>query len=215
MPVTLGALPGTLDDSARPTDRPGSGTLDLRCQLHDSWRLDHPQLPAGECAYHIVLSGECQLQLADGQSQRLCAGQSLLLPHGARHSLSHGTGTPGALRQDRFGALPRVRIGRGESGLDRLYGHFCHAPASTLFAALPERVLPVLEPDSSLDALVALLRREAENQQEGARSVIDQLSGARFSLILRSYLAQHPPTPRCAGATRRAAPGQGLAGHAG
>ena len=168
------------------------GTLDLRCQLHGSWQLDHPQLPSGEAAYHIVLGGECRLLLPDGRDLPLRAGQLLLLPHGSSHILSHGEGTPGRPRQDRFGALPRVRIGRGTNGLDMLCGHFHHASASPLFAALPAVLLLQMPANSSLAALVELLRREAESAQQGARSVIDHLSGALFTLILRTYLEQQP-----------------------
>lgn len=168
------------------------GTLDLRCQLHGNWRLDHPQLPTGEAAYHIVSAGECLLRLPDGRSTPLRAGQLLLLPHGSSHLLSHGDGTPGRPRQDRHGALPRVRIGRGTHGLDMLCGHFHYAPASPLFAALPETLLLDLQPDSNLGRLVALLRQEAESQRHGTRTVIDSLSGALFTLILRTYLEQQP-----------------------
>lgn len=167
------------------------GTLDLRCQLHGSWRLDHPQLPAGEAAYHIVSAGECRLQLPDGRSTALHAGQLLLLPHGSSHLLSQGNGRPGKPLQDRHGALPRVRIGRGSDGLDMLCGHFHYAPASPLFAALPEILLLDLQPDSSLGALVALLRQEADADRQGSRTVIDSLSGVLFTLILRAHLGRH------------------------
>ncbi|WP_137974137.1 AraC family transcriptional regulator [Pseudomonas sp. F(2018)] len=168
------------------------GTLDLRCQLHGSWHLDHPQLPASEAAYHIVLSGECRLSLSDGRHLPLREGQLLLLPHGASHILSHGEGTPGRPQQDRFGALPRVRIGRGTNGLDMFCGHFHHAPGSALFDALPEVLLLPIQANSSLAALVELLRQEAESARQGARSLIDHLSGALFTLILRTHLEQQP-----------------------
>ena len=168
------------------------GTLDLRCQLHGSWHLDHPQLPAGEAAYHIVLSGECRLSLPDGRHLPLREGQLLLLPQGSSHVLSHEGGASGTPREDRFGALPRVRIGRGTNGLDMFCGHFHHAPGSALFDALPQVLLLQIQANSSLAALVGLLRQEAESARPGARSVIDHLSGALFSLILQTHLEQQP-----------------------
>ncbi|ASL28935.1 MULTISPECIES: AraC family transcriptional regulator [Azotobacter] len=168
------------------------GTLDLHCRLEGDWSLDHPPLPPGEAAYHIVLRGECRLELPDSSVRHLSAGQILLLPHGMAHELRGGSGRGEVLR-DTSGWLPRLRLGRPDEGLDMLCGRFLHAPGATLFAALPEQVLvqfPAPGDGDPLGALVGLLRGEAEEERPGTGAVIDALSSALFTLILRAYLAQ-------------------------
>ncbi len=66
--------------------------------------------------------------------------------------------------------------------------------ASLLFSALPEYlVIPsgALPANGPLPALVEILRGEADGDQPGARFLLDALSQALFTLILRAHLASH------------------------
>lgn len=172
------------------------GTLDLRCQLQGAWTMDHPPTPAGQASYHLLLEGECWLELAGGQRQRLRAGDILLLPRGSAHAL-HGV-TPGAapgqaLASDN-GGLPVIRGGDGGAALDMLCGSFHYQPEASLLAALPDQLLVSFSEDNAsanaaLPALVALLRSEAEGARDGAQTLVNTLSNALFTLLLRAYLA--------------------------
>lgn len=169
------------------------GTLDLRCQLRGAWSMDHPPAPAGLASYHLLLAGECHLELADGKRQRLQAGDILLLPRGSAHAL-HGVG-PGAAPDvplvAREGGVPVVRGGKGSGVLDMLCGSFHYHPDASLLAALPDQVLVSFSADetSPLPALVALMRSEAEGARDGAQTLVNSLSNALFTLLLRAYLA--------------------------
>ncbi|KPA92281.1 DNA-binding domain-containing protein, AraC-type [Pseudomonas asplenii] len=171
------------------------GSLDLRCRLQGDWALDHEQENAGIAPYHIVLAGECQVELPDGQAVRLGAGDILVLPGGGTHLLrSEGRRVaPTATRVSQGGLLPLHRIGREGPALDLLCGRFHYQRESMLFAALPpylvvsSRDLPASD---QLAALVGLLRVEADGDQAGGRFLVDALSSALFTLILRVYLQQ-------------------------
>lgn len=170
------------------------GSLDLRCQLQGDWALPHGQQHTGIAPYHIVLAGECQVELPDGHTVRLGAETScfpatlrtLLRSEGQRVA-------PVAAQVSTGGLLPLHRIGREGPALDLLCGRFHYQRESMLFAALPQYLMVSsrdLPANDQLTALVGLLRVEADGDQPGARFLVDALSSALFTLVLRVYLQQ-------------------------
>ncbi|AOE81898.1 AraC family transcriptional regulator [Pseudomonas lurida] len=174
------------------------GSLDLRCQLQGEWALDHAPEDFGVAPYHIVLSGTCRAELSGGQQVSLEEGDILLMPGGAAHLLrSHGararTMQPRVIEG---GVLTVHRLGGDRPDLDMLCGSFHYNRQSLLFGALPEYLVVSSrewQGDGQLAALIALLRSEADGQQLGARSFIDALSSALFTLILRTWLTRQAP----------------------
>ncbi|SFG86243.1 AraC family transcriptional regulator [Pseudomonas sp. NFACC45] len=172
------------------------GSLDLRCQFQGDWALDHEQQALGNAPYHIVLAGECRVEFPDGQRLPMRAGDILLLPRGARHVL-HSPGkmvAPSSPELVLGGALPIHRIGGASADLDMLCGSFHFNRASLLLAALPEYlVIPsgALPANGPLPTLVEVMRAEADEDKVGARFLLDALSQALFTLILRAHLASH------------------------
>ncbi|MEO8645317.1 AraC family transcriptional regulator [Pseudomonas sp.] len=172
------------------------GSLDLRCQFQGDWARDHEQEALGKAPYHIVLEGACRVEFPDGHRLPMRTGDILLLPRGAPHVM-HSLGkavqpTSPTLVSD--GILPTYRIGNVSTDLDMLCGGFHYNRASMLFAALPEYlVIPseALADNGALAALVEMLRSEADGDQVGARFMLDALSQALFTLILRTHLASH------------------------
>ncbi|WP_210644540.1 AraC family transcriptional regulator [Pseudomonas sp. Tri1] len=172
------------------------GSLDLRCQFQGDWAVEHEQQALGTAPYHIVLAGECRVEFPDGQRLPMRAGDILLLPRGARH-LMHSPGktvaptTPDVVPGS---TLPIHRIGGASPELDMLCGGFHFNRASLLFASLPEYlVIPsgALPANGPLPALVKVIRGEADGDKVGARFLLDALSQALFTLILRAHLANH------------------------
>jgi AraC family transcriptional activator of mtrCDE len=172
------------------------GSLDLRCQFQGDWALDHEREALGKAPYHIVLKGACRVEFPDGQRLPMRAGDILLLPRGAPHVM-HSLGNtvqPTSAKLVPGGVLPIHRIGSVSPDLDMLCGGFHYNRASMLFAALPEYlVIPsgALPDHGPLAALVEMLRSEADGEQVGARFLLDTLSQALFTLILRAHLASH------------------------
>lgn len=174
------------------------GSLNLRCQFQGDWALDHLQEAIGVAPYHIVLAGQCTMELPDGRRIRLAAGDILVLPSGSDHVLlSNGRPVrPTKPRRDSGGLLPIQRFGEG-SELDLLCGHFLYQRDSILFAALPDYVL--ISGDASistapLHSLVSLLRSEADLNQMGGQFIVNALTSALFALVLRAHLEQSPQT---------------------
>jgi AraC family transcriptional activator of mtrCDE len=89
------------------------------------------------------------------------------------------------------------RIGGASPDLEMLCGSFHYSRASLLFAAWPAYLVipcgsePASEP---LSALVALLRAESSGEQAGSKFMLDALSQALFTLLLRVHLATHRQT---------------------
>jgi len=172
------------------------GSLDVRCQFQGDWALQHEQEALGTAPYHIVLAGECRVELPGGQRLPMRAGDILLLagglPH-VMHSLGK-TAAPTSPKPVSHGGLPVQRIGGSSVDLDMLCGSFYYNRASLLFASLPEYlVIPrgAFAANGSLPALIEILRAEADSDQAGARFLLDALSQALFTLILRAHLATH------------------------
>lgn len=172
------------------------GSLDIRCQFQGDWARDHEQEALGVAPYHIVLAGECRVEFPDGQRLPMRTGDILLLPSGVAHVI-HSPGTTVASTKPQVitgGVLPVHRIGGASPDLDLLCGSFHYNRASLLFSALPEYLViqsGALPANGPLTALVALLRTEANDQQAGAKIMLNALSQALFTLILRAHLSTH------------------------
>jgi len=174
------------------------GSLDLRCQFQGDWALDHPPEKFGVAPYHIVLSGICRAELSGGQQVTLEEGDILLMPGGATHLLcSQGARIrPMQPQVIEGGVLPVHRLGGARPEVDMLCGSFHYNRQSLLFSALPEYLVVSSrqwQGDEQLAALIALLRSEADGEQLGARSFIDALSSALFTLVLRTWLTRQAP----------------------
>lgn len=113
------------------------GSLDLRCQFQGDWALNHDQMADGIAPYHIVLAGECRVELPDGRRLTLLAGDILVLPSGIAHLLlSRGERVPASSPQLQTGGLLTVqRFGDGAE-LDLLCGQFVFQREAMLFSAL-------------------------------------------------------------------------------
>ncbi|MDU9414271.1 AraC family transcriptional regulator [Pseudomonas sp. zfem005] len=176
------------------------GVLDLRCQLHGNWALDHPRLPAGQASYHILLRGECRLELAGQPPRRLRAGEILLLPRSDSHLLqADQTGcvrTPPPPYQEP-GRIPLLRIGQGGEGFEMLCGRIHYSPGATLLEALPDvLVVPAGEAmQGRLAAVVELMRLEAEGEEVANQAMVDGLSVILFTLVMRAYLEEQRELP--------------------
>lgn len=172
------------------------GSLDLRCQFQGDWALDHDHQSVGVAPYHVVLAGECRIELPGGRRLKLLPGDIVVLPGGTEHLLaSPGTRVAASLpRMQTGGLLPIKRFGDG-ADLDLLCGRFLYQPDAMLFRALPDHLVissQNLSDGDPLCALVALLRGEAQANRAGGKFMVNALTSALFTLVLRAYLEQSP-----------------------
>ncbi|MDO5625796.1 MAG: AraC family transcriptional regulator [Pseudomonadota bacterium] len=179
--------------------------LETRCLLAGSFAVRHEQLPAGEAAFHLLLQGQCQIQIHGGPALRLQAGDLLLLTRGQAHTTLDALADPadprapcqlcshpcGALTLKTLSPLPSVQ------DVDLLCGRYTWArhASGLLMHALPPvvhvslRHTPVTE---ALRALADLLRAEAGQPQPGTTAIVNALGQTLLTSALRVYTQQHP-----------------------
>lgn len=184
---------------------PVSGRLDLRCSYGAPWRIDQGPGEANEIPYHAVVGGSAVLEdPAGGKPLRLETGDILLLPGNARHVMHDGGGSrpkPARNRQV-LNLIISENAGRGER-LDLLCGHFAIAPPHDRLVRsyLPPRLVVRArgqeggENGAQLAGLVALMRGESADDRLGGRAMLNALSTAMFTLVLR-FASEAEDAPR-------------------
>jgi AraC family transcriptional regulator, activator of mtrCDE len=183
-----------------------SGALDLRCLLSGPLELDHAPAPAGEAVYHVVLEGACTVLRPGHAPLELGAGDIFVLPRGDAHVLSVEAREAGAVRAEAQAEVAKRHNGtvivksncsECDPAVDLLCGRFLYAPRALLVEVLPDVVHVSFSRTSApyLDPLVQTMRREAEDAQLGAPSIVTALSTALFTMVLRAWLASQPSLP--------------------
>jgi len=178
---------------------PVHGHLDLRCFYGAPWVIAQDRAGPGEIPYHIVVSGSAVLEDPSGGPRRhLTAGDILLFPHGAAHTLHDGSGESPAPARERATLNMTISENAGTGDrLDMLCGRFVLTPQHErlLRDYLPPRLV-VRAPDRSasterpatgaqLEGLVTLMRTESALESLGGRAMLNALSTAMFALTLR------------------------------
>lgn len=184
---------------------PVSGRLDLRCSYGAPWRIDQGPGEANEIPYHAVVGGSAVLEdPAGGKPLRLETGDILLLPGNPRHVMHDGGGArpkPARNRQE-LNLVISENAGRGER-LDLLCGHFAVAPPHDrlMRSYLPPRLVVRARGQdggknvTQLAGLVALMRGESADDRLGGRAMLNALSTAMFTLVLR-FASEAEDAPR-------------------
>ncbi|TPL17374.1 MULTISPECIES: AraC family transcriptional regulator [unclassified Mesorhizobium] len=178
-----------------------TGQLEVRCAYGAPWRIAWSKAAANEIPYHVIVRGRAILEDPDTRAAReLVSGDIVLLPHGAAHVLHDGSGQIPIPTQQRRGAagwMLSENDGRGEQ-LDLLCGRFFIAPPhdrlvrNYLPANLVARSMDGDEENgigsasSQLAGLVTLMRMESAGDRAGGRAILNALSSALFTLVLRA-----------------------------
>ncbi len=178
---------------------PVSGRIEHHCLFGAPWRLELDPSEAGEIPYHIVLAGTALVDdPKGGPPLRLSAGDILILPRGAAHSLHDGSGTrPSPMRQ-RFGSAVPIDENEGDGErLDMLCGRFLLSPIHERLVRtyFPERFVarseasrqdaPATGTREQLASLVDLMRVESAEENLGGHAMLNGLSTALFTLTMR------------------------------
>lgn len=171
--------------------------LDLRCQFPAGFDVDHEPAPPGELLFHLVLAGQCRLQVPGQPELLLQAGDFVAFPRRLAHRTQAltlpATGHEPELVWDASGALPLQR-GRDEGAteLDMLCGRLLSASAlvDLLFAAVPGALRVSLAASATpprLQALAGLIRDEVAADLPGGLAIVASLANALFALALRVH----------------------------
>lgn len=172
------------------------GNVDLLCRFAGMWSVDEEARKPGKLRYHMVLEGRAHLETGHTRID-LKAGDLVLFPHGTAHTLRSSKG-PAAVEypvtQRAQGQLIRIDSVAEHSEYDMLCGSFeLGQPHSLLLQSLPEVVHVSTQGRDDcawLLALMRLMRHESAQPLAGTLAVIDDLSRAMFTIMLRILMGQ-------------------------
>jgi len=170
-------------------------SLELRCLLQGTYSIPHDQEPESSVPFHLVLNGSCCIEMPNARTLLLQTGDFVLFPKGGPHRIGDLVGsnlpvTPVTTTEG--GLLPIRRNGSGPADVDLLCGHFLceRGQAALLFKTLPDPLhisLSGSQSIASLQAVVALMREEADGRTSGALAIVSALSQALLVMALRIY----------------------------
>jgi AraC-like DNA-binding protein len=179
-----------------------SGVFYCRSECTAPFGLAIPPMP--DCLmFHVVTSGRCWIDLGPGGERRLLqAGDLVLLPHGAGHTLASEPGVPAAPLFD----LPRellseryevLRHGGGGAAANVVCGavRFDHPTARHLVTMLP----PILFIEAASDphaqwlqGTLSFMAAEARELRPGGEAVVTRLADILVIQAIRAWMAEDP-----------------------
>jgi len=178
-----------------------TGQLEVRCDYGAPWRVAWAKSAAHEIPYHVVLKGRAIFEDPERETAReLVSGDIVLLPHGAAHVLHDGSGHAPRLthnRQRSAGWILSENDGQGEH-LDLLCGRFFigqphdrlirnYLPTNLVVRAMDSHGEEgIVSASNHLASLVGLMRMESDGDKPGGRAILNALSSALFTLVLRA-----------------------------
>src|SRR3954447_24024538 len=178
-----------------------TGRLEVRCNYGAPWRVVWPPSAACEIPFHVVLKGRAIIEDPETQTaSELVGGDIVLLPHGSAHVLHDGSGlapAPTHERRNSAGWMLSQNDGQGER-LDLLCGRFFIGPPHDRLIRnyLPTNLVVRATSDGGeagiglaskdLASLVGLMRTESGGDKPGGNAVLNALSSALFTLVLRA-----------------------------
>lgn len=177
-------------------------SLDLRCLFQGRFSIPHAPEPNGQALFHLVLSGCCRVDTG-GRTLTLREGDFILFPRGEAHTIHDPVSKEAPTAKPRTshdGMLPLRQTGRGAADVDLLCGRFVHEHGSTtlLVRTLPDPLHVSLTDNASftaLQALIWLMRDEAETRAPGALAIVTSLSQALLTMALRAYGQRENASP--------------------
>ena len=161
-------------------------------------------LPSGpNAAFHLVLEGNCVLQVEGQSDLELSGGDLVAIPHGLAHTLVDHAATPTRRLVDLMGKGRKpgpasLQIGGRGARTTLVCGkiEFEDPVGHPLLAALP-RVIMLRGGSNALvewlDPTLRFIASEAGSTRPGAQTVVSRLADVLFIQIVRGHLASVDP----------------------
>lgn len=172
-------------------------TLYFRTDFTPPWAIRVPVYKAA-ARFHLVVQGCCRIELPDGESVDLGAGDMALIPRGREHVLCDSLGRqPAALEnilaESGYTGDGVFVLGRGDprASTQMICGHFGLADGADhpLLRALPQLIVLTAADRARqpfLDETVRLLVRRVFSDGVGAAAAVGKLSEAFFIEAIRA-----------------------------
>jgi len=160
-----------------------------------TWGLKLPRTP--HATLHAVTAGTCWVRVAGEQPRELLAGDLVLLPTGAAHSLASDPAAATrswasvAKEQSRNPAHECV-VGGGGSSTHAICAGFTydHDVAQPLLSLLPAMLVVSAQTatgENQVQTTLRMLRHELNTQSSGSATVIDRLIDVLFVQVIRAW----------------------------
>lgn len=170
-------------------------TLWCRSAMRAPWGFAIRERPVA--AFHLVVAGGCELEVAGAGRYRLEAGDLIVVPTGAAHAARSDPDAPVRFLDDILAARPprggRLDYGGTGASTDLVCGGFevSDPAAEPLLRLLP----PVLIakgsagfPRADVRAVLEMLLRELRDPRSGADALVTRLSDLLLALVIRGAL---------------------------
>ena len=182
-----------------------SSTLYFRTELTAPWAIKVPAKPK-VARFHIVIRGQCWLQVDGDEGVHMSNGDLVIVPHGATHTIADSPTADARPLSDVLNEVAHegqsdLIYGGGGAGCCLVCGEiaFDDLGSHPLLANLPSRLH--VAGDSSyntkwLDSAMGFIAHEASNREPGASAIIDRLAEIMLIQVIRATLASaNEPIP--------------------
>jgi AraC-like DNA-binding protein len=168
-------------------------------------KVSHVLAPGTErlVSYHLVSEGKAVVRFDGMADMALTAGDILIIPHGAPHTVFNGApatmvDSGASLSKYLAGTLNTMKLGGGGEMTRFVCGYFgCERHADRLFlAGLPTVIQIHIRGDASgawLESSILHLVSEAASGRPGRTVLLSKMAEALFVETLRRYMEQLPP----------------------
>jgi len=174
-----------------------TSSLYFRTELTSPWGVTVPA-KARVARFHIVVRGQCWLQVEDGEGLHMSNGDLIVVPHGVSHSIAD---TPSSAVRPLDDVLSEVSYtgegplvyGGGGAGCCLVCGEFSFEDLGKhpLLENLPEKLFVTGAENYNtkwLDSAIGFIAHEAAKREPGAQAIIDRLSEIILIQVIRATL---------------------------
>jgi len=177
-----------------------SSTLYFRTELTAPWGIHVPR-QANVARFHIVIRGQCWLEIEGDEGVHMSNGDLVVIPHGAPHVIADASSTDvrplaDVLDEVAYEGQGPLVYGGGGPGCCLVCGEFAFDDLGDhpLLKNLPNKLY--VAGDSSyntqwLDSAMGFIAHEAANDEPGANAIIDRLSEIILIQVIRATLASN------------------------
>lgn len=197
------------------------GALYFRTDFTPPWAIAVPAYQSA-ARFHLVVQGRFYATLSSGASVELNVGDMILIPAGARHTISsapeeHAAPLENVMAEAGYGGDGVFTLGDGDpsASVRLICGHFTFRPGADhpLLRALPEYLIvtsSLRAKHSWLDEVLRLIVRQLIAESENSAATITRLSEVVFIETLRACTDQSPKLALVVGALKGRRIGEAL-----
>ena len=178
------------------------GTLYFRTDFCKPWSVTVPQYQQA-ARFHLVVQGRCTVGLEGGDSLELGPGDLILIPRGARHTLSDQPVNKAppletVLRDAGYSGNGVLAVGSGDANASTqmVCGHFSFRSGANhpILRSLPDHMITSAADRAKnplLDETLRLIVRRIFSDAPGSTAAVTRLSEIVFIELLRSAISEN------------------------